>query len=44
LSKEIAVAWKIRIKRGVIEVEVVGMTPDGTKNLFDTVCKEHKIM
>ena len=44
MSKEIAIAWKIRVGRGDSEVEVVGMTPRETKELFDQVTKEYGIL
>ena len=44
MSKEIAVAWKIRIRYHNTEVEVVGMNPEGTKKLFDQVAKEYGLL
>lgn len=34
MSKEIAVAWKMRAKRGETEIEAVGMNPERTEQMF----------
>jgi hypothetical protein len=47
LSKEVGIdrpiIWKIRVKRGGIEVEVVGMNPEMTKKLFDEIAKKYNL-
>lgn len=41
MSKDISAAWKIRVKEGDVEVEVVGMNPEATKKLFDELAKKY---
>jgi len=32
MSNEIGVAWKIKVKDGDVEIEVIGMNPDRVEN------------
>lgn len=41
MSQEIGVAWKIKVRRAELEIEVVGKYPDQTKEWFDELAKKH---
>jgi hypothetical protein len=41
MSHEIGVAWKIKVKDGDVEIEVIGMQPDKVKQWFDELEKKY---
>jgi len=41
MSEETSIKWKMRVKKGDVEVEVVGMTPLETKKYFDILAEEY---
>lgn len=41
MSHEVCVAWKIKLKKGIIEIEVVGMNPEIVKKWFDELEKKY---
>jgi hypothetical protein len=41
MGNEVGVNWKIKVKSGDFEVEVVGMNPDTTKKWFDELEKKY---
>jgi len=41
MSHEVGVAWKIKVKAGNNEIEVVGMNPNAVKKWFDELEKTY---
>jgi hypothetical protein len=41
MSHEVGVAWKIKVKDGDVEIEVIGLTPEIVKKWFDELEKKY---